>query len=68
MIFYNIYAKANVPHNILLKAFPTMFTSLTLDYNYSNISINIVIMFEEVCDLIPTYFEEVEYKRSVLSQ
>ena len=45
-----------------------MLTDLALDYYYSNTSISTAATFDKVCELIQTYFEGAEYKRSVLSK
>ena len=66
-IFRDIFARADVLHEIKLKAFPTMLTGLDLGYYYSNVSIRNVVIFNEVCDLIQTYFERAEYRKKVLS-
>ena len=51
-IFHDICPKANVPQEILLKAFPTMLTSLGLDYYYLNTNISATATFDKVCELI----------------
>lgn len=63
-IFHDIYAKVNIPQDILSKVFLTMLINLVLDYYYSNISISIVATFEKVCNTIRTYFEKAEYKKT----
>ncbi len=67
-IFHDICARADVPHEIKLKAFPTMLTGLALDYYYPNVSISTSVTLDEFSDLIQTYFEGVEYRRNVLSR
>lgn len=67
-IFYNICARADVPQEILLKAFSIMLTSLTLNYYYSNTRIITIAAFDKVYNSIQIYFKRVEYKRSVLSR
>ncbi len=67
-IFHDNCARADVPYEIKLKAFPTMLTGLALDYDYLNVSISTSVIFDEVCNSIRTYFEGVEYGRSVLSK
>ncbi len=52
-----------------MKAFPTILKDLALDYYYSNIGITGLTMnFDQVCYLIRAYFEDAEYKRSILSK
>lgn len=62
MIFHHIYVRTDVSHVILLKAFLTMLTSLVLDYYYLNTNISNTGTFDEICDLIQTYFEGGEHK------
>ncbi len=65
-IFHDICARADVPHEIKLKTFPKMLTSLALDHYYSNVSISTTVTFDEVCNSIRIYFERKEHRRSVL--
>jgi hypothetical protein len=58
--------RADVPQSAKLKAFSTMLKDLTLDYYYSNMSTDILIIFDEVCFSMRNYFEDVEYRRSIL--
>jgi hypothetical protein len=43
-----------------------MFKDLTLDYYYSNISSETLIIFDKVCFSIRSYIEDVEYRRDIL--
>ena len=65
-IFHDICDIANILQKIRLKAFPTRLTGLALNYYYLNSSISTSATFDKVCESIETYFEGVEYKRSVL--
>ena len=67
-IFHDICSRADVPPEAKMKAFPTMLKGLALDYYYSNISTSGAMNFDQVCNSIRNYFEEAEYKRSVLSK
>jgi hypothetical protein len=65
-IFHDICARVDVFQLTKLKAFLTMLKDLTLDYYYSNMSIDVSITFDEVCFSMKNYFEDVEYRRSIL--
>lgn len=43
-IFYNICSRADISSEVKIKAFPIMLKGLALDYYYSNINTNFVIM------------------------
>jgi hypothetical protein len=58
--------RADVLQSAKLKAFSTMLKDLTLDYYYSNMSSDTLIIFDEVCFSMRNYFEDVEYKRDIL--
>jgi hypothetical protein len=58
--------RADVSQSAKLKAFFTMLKDLALDYYYSNMSIDASITFDEVCFSMRNYFENVEYRRSIL--
>ncbi len=60
--------RADVPQSAKLKAFPTMLKGLALDYYYSNMSTDTLITFDEVCFSMRNYFEDAEYRRSILSK
>lgn len=68
VIFHNIYLIANVLFMAKIKVFSTILKYLALDYIYFNISINITINFDQVCNFIRNYLERSEYKQSVLSK
>jgi hypothetical protein len=65
-IFHDICDRADVSQSVKLKAFLTMLKDLALDYYYSNMSIDISIIFEEICFSMRNYFEDVEYRRDIL--
>jgi hypothetical protein len=68
-IFHDMCDRADVPQSAKLKAFFIMLKDLTFDYYYSNMfimSIIILIIFDEVCFSIKKYFEDAEYRRSIL--
>jgi hypothetical protein len=58
--------RADVSQSAKLKAFLTMLKDLALDYYYSNMSTDILIIFDEVCFSMRNYFEDVEYRRDIL--
>lgn len=68
IIFCDICIRVDVLQEILLKAFPTILSGLALDYDYSNTKISTTTTFDEVYESIQTYFEGVEYKKSILSK
>jgi hypothetical protein len=45
-----------------------MLKDLTLDYYYSNMSTDTLIIFDEVCFSMRNYFEDAEYRRDILSK
>ncbi len=59
---------ADVSQSVKLKAFSIMLKDLTLDYYYLNMSTDALIIFDEVCFLMRNYFEDVEYRRDILSK
>jgi hypothetical protein len=65
-IFHDMCDRADVSQSAKLKAFSTMLKDLTLDYYYSNMSIDILIIFDEVCFSMRNYFEDAEYRRDIL--
>ncbi len=67
-IFHDMCDRADVSQSAKLKAFSTMLKDLTLDYYYSNMSTDVLIIFDEVCFSMRNYFEDVEYRRSILSK
>jgi hypothetical protein len=67
-IFHDMCDRADVSQSAKLKAFSTMLKDLTLDYYYSNMYTDTLIIFDEVCFSMRNYFEDAEYKRSILSK
>jgi hypothetical protein len=69
-IFHDMCDLVNVSQSAKLKAFLIMLKNLTFDYYYSNMFtiIIIVITFDEVCFSMRNYFENVEYRRDILSK
>jgi hypothetical protein len=65
-IFHDMCDRADVLQSAKLKAFSTMLKDLALDYYYSNMSTDTLIIFDEVCFSMRNYFEDVEYKRDIL--
>ncbi len=60
--------RVDVSQSAKLKTFLTMLKDLTLDYYYSNMSTDALIIFDEVCFSMRNYFEGVEYRRDILSR
>jgi hypothetical protein len=60
--------RADVSQSAKLKAFSIMLKDLTLDYYYSNITIDILIIFDEICFSMRNYFEDVKYRRDILTK
>jgi hypothetical protein len=58
--------RVDVLQSAKLKAFSTMLKDLAYDYYYSNMSIDVLITFDEVCFSMRNYFEDVEYRRDIL--
>ncbi len=69
-IFHDMSDSADVLQSIKLKTFFITLKDLTFDYYYSNMfTITItVITFDEVCFSMRNYFEDVEYRRDILSK
>jgi hypothetical protein len=65
-IFHDMCDRVDVSQSAKLKAFSTMLKDLILDYYYSNIYIDIFIIFDEVCFSMKNYFEDVEYRQDIL--
>ncbi len=67
-IFHDMCDCVDVSQSIKLKAFLIMLKDLAFDYYYSNMFINIMIfiIFDEICFSMKNYFEDAEYKRSIL--
>jgi hypothetical protein len=55
--------RADVSQSAKLKTFLIMLKDLILDYYYSNMSIDTLITFDEICFSMRDYFESVKYKR-----
>jgi hypothetical protein len=65
-IFHDMCDRADVFQSAKLKAFSNMLKDLILDYYYSNMNTDILIIFDEVCFSMRNYFEDVEYRRDIL--
>jgi hypothetical protein len=65
-IFHDMCDRVDVLQSAKLKAFSTMLKDLTLDYYCSNMSIDTLIIFDEVCFSMRNYFEDVECRRDIL--
>jgi hypothetical protein len=67
-IFHDMCDRVDVSQSAKLKAFLIMLKDLALDYYYSNMFINIMIliMFDEICFSMRNYFEDVQYRRDIL--
>ncbi len=61
-------ARVDVSSEAKLKVFFIMLKRLVLNVYYANMStsINVSMTFNEACDAIRNYFEDAEYKKSVL--
>ncbi len=69
IIFHDMCDRADIFHLIKLKVFFIMLKGLTLDYYYENMITSITSStFDEICFQIKSYFEDVEYKKSLLSK
>ena len=52
-----------------LLALPIMFKGMALDYYYSHIAnMSHMLSYEQVCNMVVTYFEGVEYRRITLDK
>jgi hypothetical protein len=59
--------RADISHSIKLKTFFTMLKELTLNYYYENMITSMISStFDEVCFQMKSYFEDAEYKKSIL--
>jgi hypothetical protein len=69
-IFHDMCDRANVSQSAKLKTFFTMLKDLAFDYYYSNMFINSMnlIIFDEISFSKRKYFEDVEYRRDILSK
>ncbi len=68
IIFHDMCARVDVSHSVKLKAFFIMLKGLALNFYYSNMSISAFVIFDEVCYSMSNYFENAEYKRSILTR
>ncbi len=71
IMFNDMCDRVNVSFEIKLKAFLTMLKELALNYYYANMTSknkNRSIIFDDVCASMMNYFEDVEYKRSILNK
>ncbi len=70
-MFNDMCDRINVSFETKLKAFSTMLKGLALNYYYANMTSknkNRSIIFDDVCVSMMNYFEDVEYKRSILNK
>jgi hypothetical protein len=68
-MFNDMCDRTDVSSETKLKAFPTMLKGLALDYYYANVtSSKNAFTFDDVCTSIMSYFEDAEYKRSILNK
>jgi hypothetical protein len=67
IMFNDMCDRVDAFFEIKLKAFLIMLKKLTLNYDYANVinSKNDSFTFDDVCISIMSYFESVEYKRSI---
>jgi hypothetical protein len=69
IMFNDMCDRIDVLFEIKLKAFSTMLKRLALNYYYANvINSEISFTFDDVYILIMNYFEDAEYKRSILNK
>ncbi len=70
IMFNDMCDRINVSSEIKLKAFSTMLKELAFDYYYANVinSKNASFTFDDVCISMMNYFEDAEYKRSILNK
>jgi hypothetical protein len=69
-MFNDMCDRIDVSSETKLKAFSIMLKELALDYYYANVisSKNTSFTFEDVCISMMNYFEDAEYKRSILNK
>ncbi len=68
-MFNDMCDRVDVLNEIKLKAFPIMLKRLALNYYYSNvINSKASLTFDDVCASITSYFEDAEYRRSILNK
>jgi hypothetical protein len=58
--------RVDVSQSTKLKAFFIMLKELVLDYYYSNMNTDVLIIFDKVCFSMKNYFEDAEYRRNIL--
>jgi negative regulator of genetic competence, sporulation and motility len=69
IMFNDMCDRVDVSSEAKLKAFSTMLKELALDYYYANVtSSKNAFTFDDVCISIMSYFEDAEYKRSILNK
>jgi negative regulator of genetic competence, sporulation and motility len=71
IMFNDMCDRVDVSFEAKLKAFFTMLKKLALNYYYANMiskNKNHSITFDDVCVSMMNYFEDVEYKRSILNK
>ncbi len=70
IMFNDMCDRVDVSSEIKLKAFSTMLKELAFDYYYANVtsSKNASFTFDDVCISMMNYFEDAEYKRSILNK
>jgi negative regulator of genetic competence, sporulation and motility len=71
IMFNDMCDRVDVFSEIKLKAFFIMFKELALNYYYANMinrDKNRSIIFDDVCVSMMNYFEDAEYKRSILNK
>ncbi len=69
IMFNDMCDRVDVSSETKLKAFLTMLKRLALNYYYSNvINSKASFTFDDVCVSIMSYFEDAEYKRSILNK
>jgi negative regulator of genetic competence, sporulation and motility len=69
IMFNDMCDRVDVSSETKLKAFFTMLKELAFDYYYANvINSKNAFTFDDVCISIMSYFEDAEYKRSILNK
>jgi hypothetical protein len=69
-MFNDMCDRVDVFFEIKMKAFSTMLKELAFDYYYANVisSKNVSFTFDDVCISMMNYFEDAEYKKSILNK
>ena len=65
-IFHDICGRAKISHEIKIKIFSIMLIENALNYYYSHINNENQITFDEICYIIRSNFETIEWKRRIL--